>query len=229
MFSNGFECKGLSNGNLREPDHSYMTPEALRQYALKFEDTVELPHFEKTSFRTGGRIFASLDPVKGHSSLLLSEVDQSIYCQMKPLFASPATGAWGRQGWTLFVVAQTPTNVMKEAIRKSYEKVRTGTKPVSKKKISEKIQTLHPTPGKTNKKIDLSKYETIKAALLGILSKGEYSHTDLMERIYQKVTDTFEGGVQWYGETVKLDLEARGVIERTKTKPEKYRLVKKKK
>jgi hypothetical protein len=32
--------------------------------------------------------------------------------------------------------------------------------------------------------------------------------------------------VQWYGETVKLDLEARNILERTPTKPVKYRLKK---
>jgi hypothetical protein len=42
--------------------------------------------------------------------------------------------------------------------------------------------------------------------------------------LYQRVKDEFEGGVQWYGETVKLDLEARKLIERTGTKPEKYKL-----
>ena len=45
-----------------------------------------------------------------------------------------------------------------------------------------------------------------------------------MEQLYDRVKDSFEGGVQWYGETVKLDLEARKVIERTGKKPEKYRL-----
>lgn len=50
------------------------------------------------------------------------------------------------------------------------------------------------------------------------------THTQLMEQLYTKVKDSFEGGVQWYGETVKLDLEARAIIERTGTKPEKYRL-----
>jgi hypothetical protein len=38
------------------------------------------------------------------------------------------------------------------------------------------------------------------------------------------VKDNFEGGVQWYGKTVKLDWEARKLIERTKAKPEKYKL-----
>jgi len=45
-----------------------------------------------------------------------------------------------------------------------------------------------------------------------------------MEQLYNKIKDSFKSGVQWDGETVKLDLEARKIIERTRTKPEKYRL-----
>jgi len=94
-----------------------------------------------------------------------------------------------------------------------------------KAKITEqKIQTLHPQPGKTNKKIALSKYNFIKENILSILSNNELTHTELMEELYASVKDKFEGGVQWYGETVKLDLEARQLIERTTTKPEKYKL-----
>jgi hypothetical protein len=88
----------------------------------------------------------------------------------------------------------------------------------------EQIQTLHPQPGKTNKRIALNKYNDIKKNILKILTKRELTHTELMEELYSQVKDTFEGGVQWYGETVKLDLEARKIIERTNTKPEKYRL-----
>lgn len=86
------------------------------------------------------------------------------------------------------------------------------------------IQTLHPQPGKTNKRISLVKYNFIRENLLEIISRNEFTHTELMEELYSRVNESFQGGVQWYGETVKLDLEARGFIERTKTKPEKYRL-----
>lgn len=86
------------------------------------------------------------------------------------------------------------------------------------------IQTLHPQVGKTNKKISLDKYNYIKAELLAILSEFELTHTELMEALFSRVKNDFEGGVQWYGETVKLDLEARQIIERTKGKPEKYKL-----
>jgi hypothetical protein len=89
----------------------------------------------------------------------------------------------------------------------------------------ETIQTLHPIPGKTNKKISIEKYAVIKEQLLLILNERSVSHTELMEELYARVKDSFEGGVQWYGETVKLDLEARGIIERTNDKPQRYRLV----
>jgi hypothetical protein len=58
-----------------------------------------------------------------------------------------------------------------------------------------------------------------------VLGKKELTHPELMEALSQRVKDNFEGNVQWYGETVKLDLEDRKVIERTKTKPEKYRVI----
>lgn len=86
------------------------------------------------------------------------------------------------------------------------------------------IQTLHPDKAKTNKRISLEKYTYIKKHLLAVLKKTSLTHTELMEALYQRVKGEFEGGVQWYGETVKLDLEARGVIERTGKKPEKYTL-----
>lgn len=88
----------------------------------------------------------------------------------------------------------------------------------------ELIQTLHPQPGKTNKKITLKKYEFIKENILDILEGCELTHTELMEALYTRVKDNFEGGVQWYGETVKLDLEARNRISRTNSKPERYKI-----
>lgn len=89
---------------------------------------------------------------------------------------------------------------------------------------SESIQTLHPQEGKTNKKISLDRYNFISENILNILTEFELTHTELMEELFSRVKDNFEGGVQWYGEVVKLDLEARRMIVRTKTKPEKYRL-----
>jgi len=88
----------------------------------------------------------------------------------------------------------------------------------------EKIQTLHPVPGKTNKSISVDKYNKVKENILSILQGTELTHTELMEKLFDQKKDDFAGGVQWYGETVKLDLEARKIIERTAAKPARYRL-----
>ena len=107
------------------------------------------------------------------------------------------------------------------------EKLKNGTQKMQDYKRQMKstfIQTLHPQIGKTNKKISLDKYNFIKAQLLTILAKQELTHTELMEELFSNVKDDFEGGVQWYGQTVKLDLEARQIIERTNDKPQKYRI-----
>jgi hypothetical protein len=89
----------------------------------------------------------------------------------------------------------------------------------------EQIQTLHPQPGKTNKRISLEKYTHIRNTILNLLVGVELTHTELMEQLYNEVKNNFEGGVQWYGETVKLDLEARKIIERTGTEPDRYRII----
>ncbi len=50
------------------------------------------------------------------------------------------------------------------------------------------------------------------------MAEFELTHTELMEELYSKVKDNFEGGVQWYGETVKLDLKALLLINELEIK-----------
>jgi hypothetical protein len=87
----------------------------------------------------------------------------------------------------------------------------------------EKILTKHPL-GKSGKNIDKQKYETVKKAILSALRKKEFTHPELSDRLNKTLKNKFEGNISWYGETVKLDLEARKMIERTASKPQKYRL-----
>jgi len=87
----------------------------------------------------------------------------------------------------------------------------------------EKILTKHPL-GKSGKNIDKQKYETLKKAILSALRNKELSHTELFNQLKKSLKSKFSGNVSWYGETVKLDLEARKIIQRTSAKPPKYRL-----
>jgi hypothetical protein len=92
-----------------------------------------------------------------------------------------------------------------------------------RKMTGEKILTKHPL-GKSGKNIDREKYDTLKKAILSALRKNDLTHTELFSRINKSLKGKFSGNISWYGETVKLDLEAKRIIERTASKPQKYRL-----
>ena len=87
----------------------------------------------------------------------------------------------------------------------------------------EKILTKHPQ-GKRGVNIDKQKYEMLKKAILFAVKKKELTHTELFDWLDQSLEGRFDGSIHWYGETVKLDLEARKLLERTSSKPQKYRL-----
>src|ERR1041385_4151217 len=95
---------------------------------------------------------------------------------------------------------------------------------VSKKEMTaEKILTKHPL-GKSGKNIDRKKYDMLKKAILSALRKNDLTHSELFSCLNKSLKGRFTGNVSWYGETVKLDLEAKKMIERTASKPQKYRL-----
>ena len=87
----------------------------------------------------------------------------------------------------------------------------------------DKIITKHPL-GKTGRNISRQKYDTLKRAIFSLLKDGELTHTELFNQLNKSLKNGFPGNVSWYGETVKLDLEAQKIIERTASKPQKYRL-----
>jgi uncharacterized protein DUF6958 len=101
--------------------------------------------------------------------------------------------------------------------------VRTGPSRKKKEMTAEKILTKHPL-GKSGKNIDRKKYDTLKNAILLALRKNEITHDELFSRLNESLKGKFSGNISWYGETVKLDLEAKKIIERTASKPQKYRL-----
>ena len=87
----------------------------------------------------------------------------------------------------------------------------------------EKILTKRPL-GKKRVNISKEKYETMRKAILSTLQNKEFTHTELFDRLNKSLEGKFSGSISWYAETVKLDLEARKIVERTSSKPQKYRL-----
>ncbi len=80
--------------------------------------------------------------------------------------------------------------------------------------MKDMIRTLHPEK-KQGVRISKEKYEIIRKAILSTLRKQkEMSFMNLSRAVAKEVDGTFDGSVNWYVTTVKLDLEARGEVRR---------------
>lgn len=92
----------------------------------------------------------------------------------------------------------------------------------------ERIMTLHPDEGKSGVNISKHKYDAMHAAILKALEEeDEPTFHGLGDAVGRQLEGNFDGSIGWYYTTVKLDLEARGVIERVRgSRPQRLRLVK---
>ncbi len=92
--------------------------------------------------------------------------------------------------------------------------------------LSEKILTLHPQ-GKKGVNISREKYDTIRSFILKTIKKHKrITYQKLNDLAVEKLTNSFDGSVSWYIVSIKLDLEARKIIERIpKTSPHELRLI----
>ncbi len=90
----------------------------------------------------------------------------------------------------------------------------------------EKILTLHPQ-GKKGVNILKRRYDQIaKYIVETVQSHPQITFDELSDRAVDDLTEVFDGKVLWYIVTVKLDLEARRVIERIpRTSPHQLKLV----
>ena len=79
--------------------------------------------------------------------------------------------------------------------------------------------------GKSGRNISKEKYNILKNLIIKSLKTNNLTFTEIMNTIKKDLKGKFKGSFPWYLETVKLDLEARKIIERIpKTKPQSYKL-----
>lgn len=92
--------------------------------------------------------------------------------------------------------------------------------------MTETILTLHPNASKKGVRIEKTKDEDMRTAILETLKRdGAMTFMELAALLEDRMQSNFGGSVMWYFTTVKLDLEARGEIRRVpKTKPQMVEL-----
>jgi hypothetical protein len=91
--------------------------------------------------------------------------------------------------------------------------------------MRERILTRHPA-GKKGVNIDAGKYRAVRDILIIILrEEGQTTFSELNKKAINRLKDNFTGSISWYVVTVKLDLEANGIIERIPgTSPQQIKL-----
>lgn len=103
-----------------------------RKFSLSFPDTTEVPHFDNPSFRYKNKIFATYWKKDNRAMLLLSPVDQSVFCSLDKSIFFPVPNAWGTKGATFVELKKVRKDVFKDAVSTSFNFIVTKNK--SKKK-----------------------------------------------------------------------------------------------
>ena len=97
--------------------------ETFRQLALSFPDTIELPHFDKASFRVNKKIFATLDIKNVRACVLLSEIDQSVFSAFDHAVIYPVPNKWGKKGATFIELKSVRKDMLKDILNQAYLRI----------------------------------------------------------------------------------------------------------
>jgi hypothetical protein len=111
--------------------------ENIRKIALSLPETSEHPHFEKTSFRVGKKIFVTVDEQNFQACVKLSQIDQDAFSAFDTTVVYPVPNKWGNQGWTIIYLKRVSQELLKDALTTAYCEV-------APKKLSAQVSTNQP-------------------------------------------------------------------------------------
>jgi len=99
-------------------DNPIMTSTAFRKLALTLPEVTEVGHMGHPDFRVAGKIFATLftkDEID-YAMAKLTPVQQRQFMTDHPGDCTPASGAWGTRGATIFHLSKTKPATAKAAL-----------------------------------------------------------------------------------------------------------------
>jgi hypothetical protein len=93
-----------------------MTADDFRDMVLALDGAVERAHMGHPDFRVNGRIFASLTSDGLRGTVKLAPDEQRALVRESPGIFTPASGAWGRQGWTTIALEAADAGAVRAAL-----------------------------------------------------------------------------------------------------------------
>ena len=100
-----------------------MTGEDFRELALSLPGALEQAHMGHPDFRVKGKIFASLSANEKTGVVKLTPEEQREFRRMQARVFAPASGAWGRQGWTTIQLDGADTAAVRGALALAWQSV----------------------------------------------------------------------------------------------------------
>jgi hypothetical protein len=97
-----------------------ITSDIVRKLALAFDEAIESPHFELTSFRVRKKIFATMDEKKNRVCLMLKPVEQSVFCAYDKSIMYPVPNSWGKKGATYVEIKKVKKDMFIDALTEAY-------------------------------------------------------------------------------------------------------------
>jgi hypothetical protein len=98
-----------------------VSPHEFRRIALGMNGAVEGSHMAHPDFRANGKIFATLYPDNKSGMVKLTPEQQEEFMRANPGIFSPASGAWGRQGYTTVNLAAADEYTVGEAMTLAWQ------------------------------------------------------------------------------------------------------------
>jgi predicted DNA-binding protein (MmcQ/YjbR family) len=95
----------------------------VRTLALALPLAEESPHFEATSFRVKGKIFATMGEEAGRVTLKFNLEDQHNLVASHTDTIAPVDGYWGRSGWTTVIFGTLEPDFVTVLLRMSWASV----------------------------------------------------------------------------------------------------------
>jgi predicted DNA-binding protein (MmcQ/YjbR family) len=94
----------------------------LQSFALSLPETTEEPHFDRTSFRVKKKIFATYNTADNSANIMLSPLQQDLFCSFNKEAIHPVRNKWGLNGATQFHLEKAPKEMLFDAVKEAYRK-----------------------------------------------------------------------------------------------------------
>ena len=93
-----------------------MTANEYRKIALGLPEASEESHMDHPDFRVKNKIFATLGPDEDWGALKLTPEQQEFLIRAEPKAFKPASGAWGKRGYTIVTLSEADEADVRSAL-----------------------------------------------------------------------------------------------------------------